>query len=296
MRLCYFKGKNFGDALNPLIFNTLLPNFFDDDPAVDFFGIGSIIGTPMVKHAKKKVIFSSGFAYGHLPKLDGSYDVICVRGPLTAKALKIDHSLAIADGALLLRELNFERQEKVYKFSFMPHWENEDKYPWQTLCASAGIHYVSPRAEPLDVLKEILRSEIVIGEAMHFVIAADALRVPWIPVKAYSNIKEFKWMDWALSLDVKYKPILLDGLYDNYRKLSSVIEDKSKSLFPKLICDLVAKSYVRWQDAFVSNHSVKKLESLKKIDPMLSRDSIFNTKTDMLLERLDSIEAKYCIG
>src|SRR6188474_2316826 len=121
MRLNYFRDHNFGDTLNPIIFNKLLPNFFDDDPSVDFFGIGSIIGFDWVKRAKRKVIFSSGFAYGNLPVPDESYDFICVRGPNTAEILNLDKKLIITDGAALLRELKFPSRPKKYKFSFMPH-------------------------------------------------------------------------------------------------------------------------------------------------------------------------------
>src|SRR5690554_1950314 len=103
MRLKYYLGQNFGDALNPLIFKTLLPSFFDNDPEIDFFGIGSIIGFDIMNNAKRKVVFSSGFAeqYCELSSvvMDSSYDVFCVRGPLTAKALNLDKKLAIVDGA-----------------------------------------------------------------------------------------------------------------------------------------------------------------------------------------------------
>src|SRR5436190_19716735 len=101
MRLRYFESKNFGDALNPHLFNRLLPNFFDDDPSTDFFGIGSILGFNMFKNANRKIIFSSGFAYGTKPTIDDTFDIFCVRGPLTAKALSLSEKLAIADGGIL---------------------------------------------------------------------------------------------------------------------------------------------------------------------------------------------------
>ena len=70
---------------------------------------------------------------------------------------------------------------------------------------------------------------------MHYVITADVLRVPWIAVKTYSNVKEFKWKDWALSLGVTYNPGSLAALYDDYRKLSFIINDKSKYIMPGLV-------------------------------------------------------------
>ncbi len=46
MKLIYYKGKitNFGDELNPYIFNQLLPNMFDGKDDIRFYGIGSMIG------------------------------------------------------------------------------------------------------------------------------------------------------------------------------------------------------------------------------------------------------------
>ncbi len=62
MRLRYFESKNFGDALNPHLFNKLLPGFFNDNPAIDFIGIGSILGFDMARTSESQIVFNSGFA------------------------------------------------------------------------------------------------------------------------------------------------------------------------------------------------------------------------------------------
>ncbi len=58
------------------------------------------------------------------------------------------------------------------------------------------------------------RSKFVIAEAMHGAIVADALRIPWVPVKAYSHILDFKWQDWAESLALNYQPETLPEVWD----------------------------------------------------------------------------------
>ena len=134
MKLCYYSEKqNLGDAINPLIFNKFLPDFFDNNEEEKFLGIGSIIGFPEFHKAEKKIVFSSGFAYGELPKIDDSYDFICVRGPLTAKKLGLDIKTAITDGAILINTFDFGTPEKIYKYSFMPHIGSESFYPWKEL-------------------------------------------------------------------------------------------------------------------------------------------------------------------
>ena len=45
MQLFAWEGdaRNFGDELNRLLWPRLLPDFFDDDPAELFLGIGSVL-------------------------------------------------------------------------------------------------------------------------------------------------------------------------------------------------------------------------------------------------------------
>lgn len=292
MRLRYYKKPNFGDALNPLIFKKLLPDFFDDEPEHNFFGIGSIIGLPMVRNTKKKIIFSSGFAYGELPELDSSYDIICVRGPLSAKALKIDEKLGIADGALLLGKFQYGKVEKEYDFSFMPHWDSENRYPWDKLCKEAGIHYVSPTSKPEFVIQEILKSKCVIAEAMHFAIVADTLRVPWIPVQSYSSINDFKWQDWTTSLEMKYNPIPLASLYDP-EVVKDFLKRNSPANFPEPIYDLIASARSGYENLLLKGRAIRGFEKAKETPPQLSKDTLFNSKVDQLMERLTYVKSKY---
>jgi len=295
MRLKYWLGNNFGDALNPIIFNKFLPDFFDNDPAADFFGIGSIIGFPMVRSAKKKIIFSSGFAYNTVPAVDNSYDIICVRGPETAKVLGISNKLAVTDGAALLREFEFGNHVKKYDFSFMPHWESEENYCWNKICMEAGIHYISPLNEPFKIIEDILCSKIVIAEAMHFAIVADTLRVPWIPVKAYPIINDFKWRDWTKSLDINYDPIQINSLYTEHEKYRTFINWKTKNLLPTLVSTALAKAQLRYQEHFLKPATVNQLINLKQQAPYLSTDYILNEKVDTLLEKLHFFKAKYSV-
>lgn len=292
MRLNYFRDHNFGDTLNPIIFKTLLPDFFDDDPSVDFFGLGSIIGFDMVKNAKRKVIFSSGFAYGNLPTPDETYDFICVRGPNTAQVLNLDKKLVVTDGAALLRELKYPSRPKKYKFSFMPHWESERKYPWKKICDEADVHYISPIDNTLKIIEELLETEVVLAEAMHAAIVSDTFRIPWIPVKAYQGINNFKWDDWALSLEMKYEPNPLRSMYKVNDFVLSILKDRWASI-PTFLHKPTAHLYVQYQNAFLHSSAVQQMKDLKSKRQYLSHDHIFNSKVDQLLEKLDEVKTKY---
>jgi len=296
MRLRYFESKNFGDALNPFIFNQFLPGFFNDDPAVDFFGIGSILGFDMVTNARRKIVFSSGFAYGLKPAIDDSFDVVCVRGPLTAKALHLDPKSAVADGAILIRELIREKPAKIYRYSFMPHWESELKFNWAALCEQADIHYISPMSDYRQVAHEILQSEVVIAEAMHAAIVADALRVPWIPVKAYNGINDFKWNDWGSAFDLPpYAPIRIPSLFNSTEFILELCKKKISPIIPNNIYKMGLKGYGIYQNASIIPHTKRLITTIKNTKPLLSTDRMMDMRVNQLLELLEKVKKKYAV-
>lgn len=294
MKLEYFTGKNFGDALNPYIFQHFLPDFFNDDPQQTFFGIGSILGFGLAKDVKQKIIFSSGYAYGDIPEIDSTYDFICVRGPLTAKALGLTEDTAVADGAILLQYMDIPKPEKQYKFSFMPHWGSEQKYSkWPEVCAAAGIHYISPMQDKDFVLQEILKSEVIIAEAMHAAIVADTLGVPWIPVKAYPTINEFKWNDWASSLNLKFEFSNLSSLYENNEFMFEKLKERTSSAIPKSLIkgslSILEKVYFNPK----AKQIAKQLKKVKLQKPHLSDRKVLSDKGSELLRRLEIVKNKY---
>jgi succinoglycan biosynthesis protein ExoV len=243
MKLLYHTGKNFGDALNPYIFNHYLGGLIDDNDDVVLLGIGSILGLRKLKEHQKCIVFSSGFAegmpstYGTKPDINSQYEVICVRGPLTAKSLGIDEHKAVADGAILLADIPLfnAKEEKKFACSFMPHIGSEKFYNYKDLCVANGIHYISPQDDVEQVVKQIKQSECIITEAMHGAIVADTFRVPWCPVKFYDTINEFKWHDWMLSLNIKPVPfIYIKGLF-NHNIFREIFKNKFKNRFLNLL-------------------------------------------------------------
>lgn len=296
MKLQYFTGKNFGDALNPYIFQHFLPDFFDDDDSVSFFGIGSILGFEMAQDAKRKIVFSSGFAYGEKPQIDDSYDIVCVRGPKTAEALGISSEYAIADGAILLQFMDIPKPKKCYKYSFIPHWGSEQKYSkWPELCAAAGIHYISPMADKDFVLQEILKTEIVIAEAMHGAIVADSLGVPWIPAKAYPTINEFKWNDWAQSLNMTFDFQTIPSMYEHNEFMQKKLRELSKNMIPAFLLKFPLTTLEQLYYKPKRKTVIGKLKGLKSSTPYLSDRSILRERGDALLQKLELIKEKYSV-
>ena len=295
MKLEYFKGKNFGDALNPFIFNHFLSDLLNnEEDGISFLGIGSILGFDFGNQAKKKIIFSSGFAYGKKPSIDNSFDFICVRGPLTAKALGLAPDLAVSDGAILLQFMNLPKQEKKYKFSFIPHWGSEQKYSnWRKLCNEADIHFISPMNDFDQVLKEIQQTEVLIAEAMHGAIVADTLGVPWIPTKAYPTINEFKWNDWASSLQINFQFSMLPSMYENNEFMVNKLQQMSRGIVPKPFLKLPLIFLEKTLFASRKKDVVKALQKLKSEKTTLSNRDILLEKGNILLDKLEFVRTQY---
>lgn len=210
MKLYYFKDEqgNFGDDLNPWLWDSLLPGFLNDDDDHVFVGVGTLLNH-RIPIAHRTTVFGSGHGYGQLPNITPTWQFYCVRGPLTAKALGLDPTLAITDPACLV-PLFYQPQHSIqYKVSFMPHCDSARLGDWATVCKLAGIHFIDPRQPYFQVFAEIQRSGLLLTEAMHGAILADSFRTPWIPIKAYRHISDYKWQDWLLSvgLTIPFQPI-----------------------------------------------------------------------------------------
>lgn len=212
MKLYFYRGhhENFGDELNPWLMPKVFPEFFDDDPSVLFLGIGSII---LDTHPRGvlKVVYGSGYAgYSGLPRIDDQWKFYCVRGARTAEACGLSPDLVAGDAAILInRHLPLDRHAKAYKFSYMPHWQSVDVGHWQLVCRWSGVNFIDPRRPVDEVLDELQKTEVLVTEAMHGAIVADALRVPWIPVQPAVSMHRQKWLDWASALDLDLEPVVL---------------------------------------------------------------------------------------
>jgi len=297
MILTYYKGENFGDAINPMIFHHLLPGFFNDDPSERFLGIGSILGFEKGDDKTKKlIVFSSGFAYDEPPVINERYDIRCVRGPMTASVLKIDKSKAVTDGALLLRQLPVfqKEQPKKYKYAFIPHYRSEQMFDrWEKVLKPIGVHYISPASDPVDVIQQIRQSECILAEAMHGAIIADIFRVPWIPVRMFTHINAFKWQDWMLSMKMEnYKPHVLPRIY-NMDWIQWIINDKFNITQKSFANKAISYTYRGYQNQRLESKFRMAMQEIINHKPFLSKDGVLQTREEQLLEILEGIKTDY---
>ena len=293
MKLYYHKGKNFGDQLNPLIFDHFMPNAFDENDNGLFVGIGSLIGL-VSRFPQRKVVFSSGLAdgdsstYGPVPNDLSSYEFVCVRGPLTAKRLGLNADLAITDGAILLAAMQLPLVRSHEVISFMPHAGSEQFYDHQKMADELGWQFISPMEEPQQVLEKMMRSKFIVTEAMHGAIVADTLRIPWIPYVGFSTVNHFKWQDWCMSMDLEYKPILLKPYFSREitaRLINERLEKVGSGMLKWTSPILIAIAEIGLKFWWSSNRRKLKVTGVSgKVT--LSQDSIFQDRLNRMLEKV----------
>jgi succinoglycan biosynthesis protein ExoV len=205
MRLYVWRGetRNFGDELNTLLWPVLLPGLFDADGSALFLGIGSVLDA---RHSAelRKVVAGAGYGgYEATATLDGSWEIYWVRGPRTARQLGLPPAFGLGDPASLLPLVHTPAPSPAPgTIGFMPHFESLSRGAWTEAAESAGVTLIDPRGEPEAVLASIARCRLLLSEALHGAIVADALRVPWVALTPLAPVHRAKWPDWAETLDL----------------------------------------------------------------------------------------------
>lgn len=298
MQLYYYRGclGNFGDELNPLIWPRLLPGLLDADPSVLLVGMGTILSDHLPP-GPRKVVMGSGTGYGKPATLDSTFDVRFVRGPNTAKALGLPVSASITDPAILLPTLVTNTVQAGKRVAFMPHHVSAHYLDWRKVCRLAGIRYLDPEAAPKTVIAGIRASRLLICEAMHGAIVADAFRVPWIPVRIYPHFNDFKWLDWTDSMQLSPTIHSLPASYDQ----------SSRKLWHRIPTTIRAALHQRTPfptlpsapDAALSGQKppyadlAGALVGLTRENGFLSQDGLVESKTGAIMDQVQSLLREY---
>ena len=299
MKLIYWEGNNFGDKLNLWLWNKLLPGIFNRDNNDYFFGIGTLLNEERLKaleSPKNIIIFGSGVGYGKVPEVNKNWKIYCLRGPLSAKKLKISKNFAVTDSAALFKEVYKSKNKKKYTFSYMPHRTQAMRYRTQmeSICDDIGFQYIDSLYSVEKILSQIDQTEILLTEALHGAVIADTFRIPWIPIHTNEEIYPFKWKDWCLSMKIGYSPKYIIGL-EKLRWQANPLYAQRKQ-FIKHFIQFNINSF-KW--ILNKEESIKKqlLFIAKKTNPILSKEKIFENRINELKNRFElfkeDIKSKY---
>ena len=168
------------------------------------------------------------------------------------------------------------------------HHANFADVTWKTLCETMGISYIDPRWPIEQILQAISTTEVLLAEAMHGAIVADALRTAWIPVVTSPRILSFKWQDWCASIGVKYRPWRLLPLPD-YPKYARGLRSSLRAGW----------LWTQWGQQTLTHRPINLLNRsiadsmaslIKQGRPTLSSDSTLERLTTQLEEALSSLK------
>lgn len=206
VHLSFYNGRNFGDALSPIITEFALgePVVEAHFAGADLSAIGSILD-PLErwKNPRRPFAWGSGFIKEG-PRWSGRpIRPVAVRGELSAERVAhlADEPLALGDPGLLVRRLYPEllHVAKRYPVSLIPHIsETFDPAVREAQDALPALHVIDVRADPRQVLEEIAATSVVLSSSLHGLICADALEVPnvWVPLTGDLGGGDYKFRDY----------------------------------------------------------------------------------------------------
>jgi hypothetical protein len=208
MRIFHYRHSsgitNFGDELGPWLADIFLPPQGSVlRPDLQLLLVGTLLNANSIQPGPK-IIFGAGSGYGAPAIPNEDWDVRFVRGPLTARALRLPEEKAVTDPAALVAMLLKRPPTPSFPVSYMPHFSQLSP-ALEKACDSLGINLIDPRWKVERVLNDIRDSGKVLSQALHGVVVADALRVPWVAVDPGSD-HWFKWRDWAAGMEL---PIII---------------------------------------------------------------------------------------
>jgi len=303
---CVVKEGNFGDDLNPWMWPRLIGECLDPDDGTLFVGIGTLLDQWRVENrelgqARKVVVFGAGCGSDTPPILNDKWHIYCVRGPRTAELMGLAPEMAVVDSAYLIRTFDPLPASGEYPFAFMPHHRSEDYVDWQAVCDQAGIKFISPRLSVDQVLADMGGTKVLLTEAMHGAIVADALRVPWVPVTFSPKFAFAKWQDFTRSIDVEPDYGTLTGACQFGARLGKRIEGRVKQ---GLSAFGLGKH--KWQDAppvvkGIGNAALDILAEdiqgiVEQSHPVLSSDTRAEELTEELQARLELLRSDFHKG
>lgn len=298
MKLYYFQDPkgNFGDDLNPWLWDSLLPEFFDADDTRLFVGIGTLLNHRLPAKAELHIV-GSGFGYGSVPRIDKRFIFHAVRGYETARVLNLDAKLVITDPAVLLSSMTLPHAAKAGSATgFIPHCQSSRNFDWESVCREAGLKYISAEWSVDKVLEEMRTCKTMVCEAMHGAIAADALRIPWIPVFCYDYIATFKWKDWLSTVNLPYEPIAITSLYDVERNAPTAIRLKSRLKRGLHSVNVWSSNWTpappRPTGRAEYERAAAQLSAATRSQTFLSADSTVEQHTDRYLTLIDKLRRK----
>lgn len=198
---------NFGDELGAIILRKLGYKVRRVAFAkADVLLTGTMLDPAEIKNPNATVI---GTGSGHTHEAVHNFNVLALRGRLTAKTLNVDAPLG--DLGLLASRI-WHKELTRYNVGVVRHYVDKDEYPF----ADIVIDATEPAEE---VIKKISSCRVILSSSLHGIIVADSYGIPNMRLARDDVITgDWKWMDHKTAL---IKPIadIQDELLEAIAKL-----------------------------------------------------------------------------
>ena len=165
---------NFGDLLTPL----LMAHFAQVElvwakaEEAQLVMVGSVL--EHLSASWSGTVLGSGKLHEFKPVRLPFANILGVRGPLTARAMRLG-DVVLGDPGLLANEL--VNVDKRYRLGIVPHWSDTQLEHRQEFRAFKP-HIIRPTGDPVEVLREIGRCRKIVASSLHGIIVADAFGIP----------------------------------------------------------------------------------------------------------------------
>jgi succinoglycan biosynthesis protein ExoV len=151
----------------------------------------------------------------------------------------------------------------------------------------ANIHFIDPRDPIHTVMDEIQGSGLLLSEAMHGAIVADALRTPWVALKPTDRAHHMKWDDWATSLGIvlRFRSLPFSTFQEARLRWSGVDRAAPKAGLKGAAASVVDEAGLRL--------AARALRTAAAGPPQLSDESMLEQRTSALLDVVQRIRTDY---
>lgn len=187
------RDKNFGDILNPIIFNGLGFDFekAEEDDKGKLLAIGSVIYVSK----ENDIVWGSGILDDKPFDFPLGMEFLAVRGPKTKKFIKgYKVPDVFGDPAIFMPDIYKPKIQEKHKIGYVPHYVdlNDERL--------RGKYIINVKNNPLKVIDDICSCEVIISSSLHGIIIAEAYGIPAVWVKMSEKIigGNFKFNDYFL--------------------------------------------------------------------------------------------------
>jgi hypothetical protein len=261
------RSINFGEKINLKV-----AEYFFKDYLIDFHSnkkddlIFSMVHSngldeSWIKSGTKNVYFGCGLGYNITNDINqfkkNIEKIFFVRGPLTASFLDCEY---VTDPAILFIKTNYYKERvnsENDKVMFTCHNSLIRDISLIQNILNTDFHVVSISDPMEEIIEKMTNTKLLISSALHAIIIADLMRIPWIPINYQTLNCWIKFKDYAYSLGID------DFVYDrNINVVSSVGSDPKK--FEICIKNILDNSKRYLSDNYILSKKINTL--LKKVE------------------------------